>query len=239
MVMNKMRIISWNCGGGFRNKYHLMDELGFDLCIIQECEDPSSSPITEYKNWAGKHLWVGENRNKGIGVFTRHGHTTELCDLSTGGNKLFLPFKLNNSVNFLAVWTKGSTKKLDGYIAQLWSYLQLNIQHLEAKKSIIIGDFNSNAEWDAKRPERNHSAVVNLLNNLGMKSLYHLDKDEPHGKENEPTFFMHRNISKGYHIDYCFASSQIITNPHSLRLEKPSEWLDKSDHVPMLIQLNI
>ena len=30
-----MRIISWNCNGGFRKKFHLLENLNADIVIIQ------------------------------------------------------------------------------------------------------------------------------------------------------------------------------------------------------------
>jgi len=235
----KMKIISWNCGGGFRHKFKLMTELGFDMCIIQECEDPTSSPSDSYKQWAGTHLWTGENRNKGIGIFLRNGFKAKIKDLSDGGNKLFLPFIVSNDLTVLAVWTKGSKQTKDSYVGQLWSYLNLNSQILNSKKIMIVGDFNSNALWDSKRPTGNHSDVVKFLNRLGIKSFYHLDRDEMHGEEKEATFFMHRNKDKGYHIDYCFASKAIIERSHSIALGMSLQWLENSDHVPLFINVDL
>ena len=33
-----MRIISWNCGGGYRKKIDRILELNPDIAVIQECE---------------------------------------------------------------------------------------------------------------------------------------------------------------------------------------------------------
>ena len=68
-----MKIVTWNCNGAFRNKYHALDESGADILVIQECEDPTRSAV-KYREWAGDYLWVGENKNKGIGIFSKHGH---------------------------------------------------------------------------------------------------------------------------------------------------------------------
>ncbi|HNB34441.1 MAG TPA: hypothetical protein PLJ79_11510, partial [Bacteroidia bacterium] len=45
-----------------------------------------------------------------------------------------------------------------------------------------------------------------------------------------------RKIEKPYHIDYCFASADFFNAGFDIQLGKPSEWLEHSDHVPMIIQ---
>jgi exonuclease III len=231
-----MRIVSWNCGGGFRSKFQLLDHLAFDVCVIQECEEPNTTPISEYREWAGQHLWVGENRNKGIGVFFRNQNQGKISDLSDGGNKLFLPFILNNGTTILAVWTKGSKRTAHSYVGQIWGYLNLNMRNIDTENCLVIGDFNSNAAWDNKRPEGNHSHVVDLLKSVGLDSLYHIMSDEQHGSETIPTFYMYRDQTKGYHIDYCFASKAFASKPYSLEFGEPTSWLNNSDHIPLILE---
>lgn len=119
-----MEIISWNCGGGFRNKLVEINMLQADILIIQECEDPARS-TKKYRDWAGDYLWAGETKNKGIGVFPKNGHsvkslnwqgTFSLSRLTSKSKslswtsdslKLFLPFSINDKIKVLGVWTKG------------------------------------------------------------------------------------------------------------------------------------
>ena len=46
-----MKIVSWNCNGGFRKKYNeLFDAYpGADLFMVQECENPDFYNSQEYK----------------------------------------------------------------------------------------------------------------------------------------------------------------------------------------------
>jgi exonuclease III len=66
-----MKIVSWNCNGAFRKKFESLDYLQADILIIQECEDPKKSKDTPYINWASNYLWVGNNKNSGLGVFAK------------------------------------------------------------------------------------------------------------------------------------------------------------------------
>ncbi len=48
---------------------------------------------------------------------------------------------------------------------------------------------------------------------------------------------MYRDIKKSYHIDYIFASKEIVKNGFKLSLGKPEEWIDKSDHIPLILDI--
>ena len=71
-----MRLVTWNCNGAFRKKLELIDTLDADILVIQECEDPAQS-IPAYRSWAANYVWTGYGKNKGIGIFPRHGQTIE------------------------------------------------------------------------------------------------------------------------------------------------------------------
>ena len=101
-----------------------------------------------------------------------------------------------------------------------------------------MGDFNSNRIWDGKERIGNHSDVVCFLKRFGIDSLYHKQHNEEQGQEKLKTFFMHRNISKPYHIDYVFASDRITRNGYNLTLGTPQDWIDKSDHIPLILDIN-
>ena len=86
-----MRIVSWNCNGAFRKKLHLLEELNADVLVIQECEDPVQCRDAHYKQWATNHLWAGDNKNKGLGVFAKPDVRLEPLNLDLGRLQLFLP----------------------------------------------------------------------------------------------------------------------------------------------------
>ena len=245
-----MKILTWNCNGALRKKLPDLDALQVDVLVVQECEDPQFYK-GHYQDWAGDYLWVGENKNKGIGIFPKngsrivklpwHGQFTIKGLVSahkgtswvTSDLKLFLPFSINEQITVLAVWTKGGEDEAFRYVGQLWKFLQIHSRDLSGPSTMIMGDLNSNAIWDKADRWWSHTGVVSELANIGITSLYHQGMQEEQGAESTPTFYMHRNLNKPYHIDYAFASADLSAS--SIAVGEPSDWLHLSDHMPMVV----
>jgi len=232
-----MRIISWNCNGGFRKKFHTLENLNADILVIQECEDPTQSKSTEYLEWAGNYLWIGKSKHKGIGVFAKKGNIVKPINLDSKSLRIFLPFKINDDLNVLAVWTQGTESGEYRYIGQMWLYLQLHKDFFKSDKHLIIGDFNSNKIWDRKRTIGNHTHVVEALKEIGITSSYHHILSCDQGSELHPTFFMYRKTEKPYHIDYAFVSETLI-HDSKVEIGNPNDWLTYSDHMPLIFTMN-
>lgn len=230
-----MKIISWNCNGAFRKKCHLLDKYDADLLIIQECENPGES-TKSYQKWVGEnYLWIGKNKNRGIGVFSRKNTPIEVLAWPDDNLELFLPFQFD-SLSIIAVWTKEANSPTFKYIGQVWKYLQLNNALLVKHQPCLIGDFNSNAIWDIWDRWWNHTDVVRELENINIHSLYHKQVSEHQGEETINTFYMHRNVEKPYHIDYAFLPKLLLKDT-KLEIGKKEEWLESSDHLPLIIQM--
>ena len=249
-----MKIVTWNCNGALRKKTEELDALNADVYVVQECEDPAHS-TANFKAWAGDYLWIGTSKHKGLGVFPKRGNTvravewfgsftqpgvtnsSQASSWTTADLKLFLPFLLNDEYQVLGVWTKADGSKVFRYIGQLWKFLQIHRTQLQRDKTILLGDFNSNRIWD--KPDRwwNHSDVVEELAAIGLQSVYHLQTNEPQGRETTPTFFLQRNLDKAYHIDYCFASDDLFQRS-KVEVGDSGEWLSVSDHMPVTLDIS-
>jgi exonuclease III len=145
-----LKIVTWNCNGAFRKKFHSLINYQADIYIIQECENPIESKDNEYQIWANNYLWIGDTKNKGLGIFAKPEIILEKLDwtnkFKNHSVKYFLPCKVNNDFDLLAVWTHRNNSPNFGYIGQLWKYLQVNKTKLD--NTLIVGDFNSNTIWD-------------------------------------------------------------------------------------------
>lgn len=234
-----MKIVTWNCNGAFRNKFDKISDFNADLYIIQECENPFESGHKDYITWATNYLWIGDTKNKGLGIFARPEFELEKLDwinqFKNQPVKYFLPCRVNQDFDLLAVWTHRNNSPNFGYIGQLWKYIQVNRDKLN--KTLIAGDFNSNTKWDEWDRWWNHSDVVNELRELGIESLYHRFTGEQQGEETKHTLYFQRNLSKPYHIDYIFGSREFIERTQNLEIGQADPWLKLSDHMPILCEL--
>lgn len=232
-----MRIVTWNCNGAFRKKYEALEEFDADILVVQECEDPALSTKT-YSTWAGDYLWRGGSKNKGIGVFPRKGLSVVKLDWPDDDLQEFLPCRVNDSFNLLAVWTMQANSPTFQYIGQFWKYLQLNRDRIAGPNTVICGDFNSNVFWDKWDRWWNHSDVVKELRELDIHSIYHETMGEAQGEEKTPTFFLHRKTDRPYHIDYAFVSKSIM-NGGGLEVGRPDRWIKISDHMPLMFNVGV
>ena len=229
-----MKMITWNCNGALRKKFLNLSEFGAEIMVIQECEDPERSNDSTYKQWASNYVWTGDNKNKGLGIFCSDSTSLRENGRNRDGVKHFISSRVNDAFDLVAVWNHYNNSPTFGYIGQLWKYLQINKSDMT--NCIVAGDFNGNKIWD--RPLRwwNHTDVVTEFEEIGIRSLYHEYFKESQGKETQPTFFLQRKIEKPYHIDYVFASRQIISEVASFQVASSNNWLERSDHLPIFIE---
>jgi exonuclease III len=69
----------------------------------------------------------------------------------------------------------------------------------------------------------------------GIYSTYHKFFNQVQGKEIHPTLFMYRHQDKPYHLDYCFASSDLIDKLESVEVGSYEQWSRYSDHKPLMV----
>ena len=235
-----MRIIEWNCQGAFRLKYKEIYDLQPDILIVLECEEELKLQFGKLVPSPKDFLWIGEKGKKGVGIFSYSNFKIKLLKEYNPKFKYVVPVEVSDDVNsfiLFAIWAKDNKDNpLSRYIGQVWNAVNY-YKTLFRNNTILIGDFNSNQIWDDKARVGNHTDVVNFLNSFNIESLYHKQENESQGKESAMTFFMHRNSKKPYHIDYVFSSFELIKNGFKLKLGNIEDWLDKSDHIPMILDI--
>lgn len=237
-----MKLITWNCQGAFRKKANAILNYHPDILVIQECEHPDKLIFDSHSKRPNDFYWYGDSINKGIGIYSYSDYKFELLKEFNPNFRYILPFKItknDNSFILFAIWAMNNKENRDArYIGQIWLAINYYKKLLQGS-TILIGDFNSNKIWDYKGRVGNHSDVVQKLSENNIQSLYHLFYKSEQGKEKHPTFFLQRKIEKSYHIDYCFASSDISNKVKEIEIGTYDNWITHSDHSPLIITLDL
>jgi endonuclease/exonuclease/phosphatase family metal-dependent hydrolase len=204
-----------------------------DVVLLQECSEKhikeSGAPFAH---------WVGKNPHKGLGVLGFGQHDYSISSAYTSTYPWFLPLRVEDvHLNVLGVWAHVNEKQ-ERYVRITHQATDYYRAFLEEGLSLAIGDFNSNTIWDTAHARYSHSALVEKLAQLQMRSVYHVQTREPQGRETVSTFYLYRHPNKGYHIDYAFVSQSLLEKT-ALTIPDARRWLQRSDHLPLLLDVHL
>jgi hypothetical protein len=229
----KMKLISWNCKMAYRKKAESILKYQPDIAVIPECEYLGED--------TSKQLWFGDNRKKGIGIFSYSDFELELHKEYNPSFKYVIPIKVKGPLEFnlFAIWAMNDLADVkQRYIGQVYSAI-VHYKALLGEPTVIMGDFNWNVIWDAK-PDYplcgTLTDVIKILESWKIRSIYHEFYNEDFGKETKPTLFMYHRQNRPYHVDYCFASSDLKVS--NVEIGNFDNWIGKSDHMPIIVTLN-
>jgi len=218
---------------GFAKKRDAVMHLNPDIAILQEC----SLKDIERTDAPFKH-WVGLNKHKGLAIIGFANHDYHIDGSYTEEWPWFVPLRVDDvPLRLVGIWACVKNHQLR-YVRVTHKAIDHYTTFLSREKSILIGDFNSNTIWDTHHRERSHSKLVEKLHDIGLVSVYHTLRGEIQGQELTPTQFMYRNIAKPYHLDFAFVS-KTLSNSCELIIGKPSEWMMRSDHMPLLLTVSV
>jgi exodeoxyribonuclease-3 len=212
-----------------------------DILIVPECEHPDKFHLQPDVPIPTSMLWFGHNRNKGLGIFSYAGFTLKLLRNYKPELKMIIPIHVTgNDADFTlyAIWANNPNDPDGQYVEQVWKAIHYYDKKISNTQTVLIGDFNSNTIWDKKYRVGNHSNVVKRLEEKGIFSCYHLHHKQIQGKEEHPTFYLYKHKDKPYHLDYCFASTDMIDKIQSVEVGDYEYWKKHSDHVPVIVTFN-
>ena len=221
-----MRVVTWNCQGGFRNKANAILALKPDILCVQEMECPDWIDFSKHYAKPNSIIWYGERKVKGLGVLSYNSASVSKIE---SHNELFrhvLPVECvidSVKMNIFNVWTKQKGKSesrdityIDYVIEALPFYSDLNYD-----KSMFIGDFN--ADTVVTTGQRFEKAI-SLFESYGMKSLYHEYSKSDFNEEKQPTYYYRRDIRKPFHIDYAFSSKYFVDRTKRVEIGTFEDW---------------
>lgn len=225
----------------FRKKaVHILEHKP-DIVIIPECECPDNLKFGDDIPKPADILWFGENRHKGLGIFSYSGFRFKRLRNYNPELKMIIPISVTGNgqkFSLFAIWANNPTDPDGQYVEQVWKAIQHYNRQLSGEKTILMGDFNSNTIWDRKYRVGNHSHVVDRLKKKGISSCYHFHYKQEQGKEEHPTFYLYRNKDKPYHLDYCFVSADLAGKVQSVEIGDYDSWIKYSDHVPVIVTIH-
>lgn len=226
----------------YRNKAKAILKYAPDIVIVPECECKEKLIFPPRVPKPNDMLWFGSNPHKGLGIFSYSRFTLRQLDAYNPEFKLVVPVEVTDGEQTLliyAIWANNPQDPEGPYVTQVWKAIKYYDEHLKPTQTILLGDFNSNTIWDKPRREGNHSTLVKLLEQKDIHSVYHHHFKQEQGKELHPTLYLHRNKLKPYHIDYCFASGDLISRLRSVEIGNHRKWCKWSDHVPVVVQFDV
>jgi exonuclease III len=237
-----MRLITWNCQGAFRKKAEAILTQKPDILVIQECEHPDKLLFDLTTQLPTDFLWFGDNKHKGLGIFSYSEYRFQLHDKYNEQIKFIVPLSVTGGqldFTLFAIWANNVNDPEGQYIEQVWKAVNYYEELITEGQTILTGDFNSNRIWDKPYRVGTHSTVVEKLAEKGIISVYHRFFEQEQGKECHPTFFLQRNQNKPYHIDYCFATTETYEKVENLEIGTYENWIKHSDHLPVIVDFEL
>lgn len=231
-----MRIISWNCKGAFHKKHAFAEALRPDILIVPECEKFSGLTQSIDSSAIRSYEWFGTNPRKGLAVISYGDYALEVHPNYEPRHQWVVPLSISGPATILlfAVWTLPLGDHGGRYVRPLFEAFEAYKPLMNFSEIVWAGDFNSSFLFDTPSRKYKFRDFVTLLAQYGIHSLYHHQRQCEHGKEPEKTFYLHHHGDRGHHIDYVFTSEAFHAQSLSVSIGLPSEWLARSDHLPLI-----
>jgi hypothetical protein len=227
-----MILVTWNCcRGAFATKIPLLASVSPDIAVVPECARPIAESDT--------CLWFGDNPRQGIAVTTSGGYRIHALPAKTRVPKFVIPLQVTGSESFtlFAVWSK--TNQRYRYVTAIIKGLRKYRSLFADTPVVVMGDLNTNLLWDSHHPKgENHTALIDLMDDLGLVSAYHQFSGEAQGCETQPTYYFLWKRERPYHIDYCFIPKAWANRIRRVEVGTYDDWQHHSDHRPLVVDLS-
>ena len=233
-----MRLVTWNCRvGGFRKKAAHLAPFRPDILCVQEVEPVERAAFDERwrPTYCDRTCAPGFPR-RGLGVLSYTDTEFAALDASepfTGFRRYEVRWN-GLLFNVAGIWTWGTRLARTSY-RQALDGLARHAHWIRQRPTVMLGDFNANSSFRGK----NWSQLIELTDAFGMVSAYHYFFNEAPGKEKQPTHFHQGRRDRPFHLDYCFVPSDWASRITSVHVGSFSEWCASSDHVPLVVDLDV
>jgi hypothetical protein len=232
---SRLRVVAWNINMAAEHKATGLVDLAPDIAVLAEVAD-----VPELGGGALVRIgWAGRNPRKGLGVFARPGLVATVDPSWDPVREWFLPIhvELAGGIDILAVWAMNHRGQESGpRLGRTHRALDHYGPLLARNRTLVIGDFNDNAQWDTPRYPA-FARTVGILADAGYVSLYHARTGEAQGGETGASLYWYRHRDRPYLVDHAFVPASWLPQVRSFELGDPDRWLSYSDHVPLIVEL--
>jgi endonuclease/exonuclease/phosphatase family metal-dependent hydrolase len=230
-------LMTWNAQAqrfALQNATHA----GADIIVLQECPRPPRAAITD-RSWTC--FWDGEREDRGLLVAVRPGLSARLAAPPDPSIKYALAVTVDTDppLRLLGVhiYNHRAKASFGASPTPLPDALDRFGTWLAGGNAVIAGDFNNQPSFESiARPAPNRwSRISARLAELGLVSAWHTLRSEAHGAESVST---HHKSQAGYHIDYVFASPELLRGARISIGDPPNgSAILRSDHSPIWLSL--
>src|ERR1051326_3352231 len=243
-----MRIVTWNCNMALHRKAAPLLALKPDIAVVCECAEPDQLRAHAGMDWLqATPVWVGQNPHKGLAVLAFNGYSAVLSEPYYPTLRHIAPVRISGptELNLLAVWAQKASGGVHRkhQLGPLRRALTRYRSFLLERPAVVAGDLNDNVIWDKPGWRHNYATKVQVMQRLGLVSVYHVVRGEAPGMELTPTHYWRDRRKDGptYHIDYVFIPGRWVAKVTELSLGTFEDWCGSglSDHVPIIVDIDV
>jgi hypothetical protein len=229
--MPALRLIAWNCHhGSVSARLSGLAPFAPAIVFLQECQPRERLPV------AGSCLTCQVNARKGLALASLDA-SYQIAPLRRRPNRgrALVAATVTGPISFtvLGIWGQGP-RYADDVMRTLDGYRRV----LRSGPAVVLGDLNSGSNLTRQQPSKGHARILAALEDCGLVSAYHAFHDVAHGHEAHPTYRHQRNVTKPWHIDFCFVPAAWLPHLRSVDVIDGEEWPKRSDHLPLSVDIH-
>lgn len=221
-----MNVVCYNINTCTQKKLNQLFKNNVDIYVVPEIarEDKIKIPEGYEMEWSGDEKLP----SKGLGVIWKKGRG-EIPEWYDKSLHYAVPV-LIDGILILGIWPTKLDKK-GSYIQIAKTILDHYSKQIKENKTIVTGDFNLYLKAEKKNKDADLQPINELLESLGLTSVYHKNKKIEIGQEKESTYYHQFKKEQPFFLDYTYSNIE-VKNYKLLDWDK-----ELSDHVGQVFEV--
>lgn len=196
-----MKIVSYNINTCYQKKIDELFKMNADVYVVPEIAKEDKIKLLE----GFEMKWTGDEKlsSKGLGVIWKKGRGV-VPDWYEKTFHYAIPVFVDG-ILILGIWPTKLDKK-ETYTQIAKDILVHYSEKIKENKTIITGDFNLYYKKEKKNKDADLQPINELLNSLGLTSVYHKERKIEVGQETDATYYHHFNKELPFFLDYTYSN---------------------------------